>query len=299
MTSNRDFATRLAERRARQADQAQRVLASHGEFRCGSDCLRGGLPRIAIHTEFGPPGQSKDENQDFVVAWRAADRRCPLQWMVAVADGVTSSFRAEWGAEAACWKSTEALLVHADLSPRAQATRAMQSAADSLFDLAKLFHEHFEESRPAGDHVATWKFTLDEGLLLQTTLVLAWGVRDRAFLAAVGDGGAMHVQGGRLQRLMTSDVTTSLVTCLGPANPFGGFDVWHDRQFGTDDALAVFTDGIDRGLSSERNFIGRSLQQPPSDRGNPAEDWVKELLTASPADHQDNLTLAVVDNRRG
>ena len=60
----------------------------------------------SIHCDFGPPTQDKNANQDYALAWLPAAEgdhgRLP-RLVLALADGLTNSFRSEWAAAAACW----------------------------------------------------------------------------------------------------------------------------------------------------------------------------------------------------
>ena len=90
---------------------AQAWLAERGETIVGSGCFRSGRLSGSIHTDFGPEDQDKDANQDYAVAWLPRDEelRKRFQLVVALADGLTASFRSEWASAAVCSVAVRAL----------------------------------------------------------------------------------------------------------------------------------------------------------------------------------------------
>ena len=59
---------------------------------------------LALHTDFGPLDQDKTTNQDYALAWQPSRTPVPPvpSLIVALADGLTSSFRSEWASALVC-----------------------------------------------------------------------------------------------------------------------------------------------------------------------------------------------------
>ena len=100
----------------RKCDQA---LSQSGRLRIQSGILPWSEGMLTVHTDYGPPQQDKDTNQDYVLAWCGGNTQRPtgVQWAVAMADGVTSSYWAEIGAKLACHTSLQQKFSPPPLAP--------------------------------------------------------------------------------------------------------------------------------------------------------------------------------------
>ena len=168
-------------------------LAERGELVVGSGSFRAGPYSGSIHCDFGPPTQDKNANQDYAIAWWPSsdgDSRTP-RLVLALADGLTNSFRSEWAAAAACWVAVRALVDAAGkYGPQELAKFAFNEAGQTIAQAAEEFSRDPEASCPEGQFLSTWKYILKKGGLFQTTLTLAWIDADNFNLAIIGDGGA-------------------------------------------------------------------------------------------------------------
>lgn len=90
--------------------KSEECLSARGTVCAGSGCLSWSTGKLTMHTDYGRADQDKDTNQDFALAWVAADDQDgSVRWAIALADGVTSSWYAEYGAEIACWTALAAV----------------------------------------------------------------------------------------------------------------------------------------------------------------------------------------------
>jgi hypothetical protein len=266
----------------------------------GSSRWRGG--DITIHTDFGPVAQDKETNQDFVVGWTADGSRAQpvVPWALAMADGVTASFYAELGAELACRASLARLLMHPGKG-KAKALDAVNAAGDAVGVVGDAIAANPELYKPDDMFKSTWKYILREGLLLQTTLTLAWMERGTCYLAMVGDGGAaveLRRRSGHKQVVLAAPVVeTSLVHAIGPRNRHvDGFDVW--QQVGAENLcqLAVYTDGVGHGIRSNTSLLFDPLRKMGGDSkvSNRVRALIQEWIRTRAEEFEDNLSLAVV-----
>lgn len=284
--------------------QTQRSQSEQSLAGCGLVCARSGTltwknKRIAIHTDFGPPDQDKESNQDFALAWIPAepDNSSSLQWAIALADGVTSSWFSEYAAEIACWTGLSAL-ISKNANPIDRACRAVSSAGDAIGRIGDIIESDSEANRPTGEFESTWRFTLNEGLLLQTTLCLAWKEAQEISLAFIGDGGAVIQrrtgENHQVELVGIMDDGTNRVHALGPRNRrVERPDVF--REFADADViqLAIFTDGVGRGLSSPESVFDE-INLLDHREINVAQRLIQNWIRHQGPDFQDNLSLAVV-----
>lgn len=277
------------------------LLTQQGVCEFGSGRLRWAKGAIAIHTDFGPVEQDKETNQDFVLAWVGDERgeRPTIQWALAMADGVTASYCAELGAELACRAGLARILAY-EGTPRDKARAAVNAAGDAIGAVADVIEEDAEHYRPEDMFASTWRYTLREGLLLQTTLTLAWLEDEACHLAIVGDGGAavefwrgpQHEQ----KVLAAPNAETSRVHAIGPKNRHvEQLDCW--KQVVTKDLslLAVYTDGVAHGISPEASLLFEQLQEDrsESDTDNVAEQLIRGWISKRADEFEDNLSLAI------
>ena len=270
----------------------------------GSVCAESGelsWPRghLSIHTDFGPVDQDKDTNQDFVVAWVPKHESCPIECAVAVADGVSSSFQAEVGARIACWAGLSQLVGGAD-DFDGMCRKSMDSAGDAIGVLVDELSADAEQSRPPWEFASTWKYTLREGLLLQTTLTLAWVENDCLKAVIVGDGGVdlfgfMADGDGTARILGGADAETNRVHALGPLNRHvSAFDFCGRVELNGPGVIAVFTDGVGRGVAGqEQELLAGESKRPVGDT-IAARHVIERLMEDRPTDFEDNLTLALI-----
>ncbi len=172
----------------------QAWLAERGETIVGSGCFRSEELSGSLHTDFGPEEQDKDVNQDYALAWLPRDEgmRKRFRLVVALGDGLTTSFRSECASALLCTVAMRALVEgDAALKPQDLARHAFDEAGQSLGRLADELTRDPAASCPAGQFLSTWKYILRKGLLLQSTLTLAWLDRRCLHVAMVGDGGGV------------------------------------------------------------------------------------------------------------
>ena len=127
-------------------------------------------------------------NQDYALAWwpSAAEARQPLRFVLALADGLTTSFRSECASALACWVAVRALVENIRVPGPADLARlAFNEAGESIGRLADGLAADPEASCPEGQFLSTWKYILRKGGLFQTTLTLAWLDRDCFRIAMV------------------------------------------------------------------------------------------------------------------
>ena len=148
----------------------------------------------SVHTDFGPEDQDKDANQDYAVAWlpHDAETRRRFRFVLALGDGLTTSFRSEWASALVCSVALRALVEGGPgVQPKDLARYAFNEAGRRLGRLADELTREPEASCPPGQFVSTWKYILRKGALFQSTLTLAWLDSHFFRIAMVGDGGAV------------------------------------------------------------------------------------------------------------
>ena len=119
--------------------ESQAWLAERGKTIIGSGCFRSGQLSGSVHTDFGPEDQDKDANQDYALAWLPHDEQTQkrFRFVLALGDGLTTSFRSEWASALVCSVALRAL-VEGDpgLQPKDLARYAFNEAGRSLGRLA-------------------------------------------------------------------------------------------------------------------------------------------------------------------
>lgn len=273
-----------------------RVIAQSGNIRWS-----GGL--LALHSDYGPAGQDKPVNQDYALAWEAKGDPAeqPIRWAAALADGVTSSFRPEWGAELACWNGLAHLVrARSDSDAEIRACSAMDAAGDALVSVAQQIVAGGDQWRPPEEFPATWRKRIERGRLLQTTLTLAWLEGDLLHLAMVGDGGGavrLRCDGEVEDRLLAGgEQQTSYVHALGPGNQqVEELDHWEQCELEPGATAAMYTDGIRAAVGGcPKPLLDRVTELLRGNpEGNVAELVVKELAASGREELRDNLTLLV------
>ncbi|MGA2254922.1 MAG: protein phosphatase 2C domain-containing protein [Thermoguttaceae bacterium] len=287
--------------------ESQAWLAERGEMVVGSGSFKSGQISGAIHSDFGPADQDKVTNQDYVLAWwPSPDEAQPrLRFVVALADGLTTSFRSECASALACWVGVRALVENARApEPTDLARLAFNEAGLNIGRLADELARDPEASCPEGQFLSTWKYILRKGGLFQTTLTLAWLDQDHFRIAMVGDGGALW-RGYRGPRdtsrvtdrvLATCDLDNQQVYALGPAERcVRDFDCWHEEKLNGPFLCAISTDGIGRGHGASPLALLDDLESlGAGDVENPAQRFIERAIQQCPKDFDDNLTLAVI-----
>lgn len=281
------------------ARDAVNALTSRGSVIAGTGAFSWKDGMLAIHTDFGPASQDKEENQDFVLAWTPDDDKSTVDWAVAMADGVTSSYLSGEGARVACSAGLTALITDEDSQDwRRRARRAVDAAGIAIGEFADEILTDPDRFRPAEEFDSTWRYLLREGRFLQTTLSLVWSESRRLNIAIVGDGGVITDGYGSELTEVTElmDEVTNRVHALGPNNRIvAEFDFADSLALQGTGVVAMFTDGIGRGITqcpAELFEVLRS-EQSVSD-GLMARRIVQELMNRRPLDFEDNLTLALV-----
>jgi len=282
----------------------RRQLYEHGEIRVGCGSFDLGFVHGSLYTGFGPRTQDKDTNQDYALAWwpHSDKSGTRVRFALALADGVTDSYRAEWGAALACWAALRDLS-QANNSDEATAVgeRAFVAAGNAIADLANELARDPRASCPEGQFLSTWRYMLLNGRLLETTLSLLWVEDERLCLAIVGDAGALwrvHDSSpsdqGRV--LAQCDLATSVVRALGPRCPtVVPFDCWGEESLSDGFLCTLFTDGIGRSLGTDPLMILDDLDKLEAAAvPNQAHSYIEQALADRPEQFDDNVTLAIV-----
>jgi hypothetical protein len=297
------------------ADRARPLLLwlrQAGQLVVGTGCLQNGSTTLALHTDYGPPAQDKETNQDYALAWSSGPRPGASEpvMALALADGVTSSYRSEWASELACavalHKLVECLtrppiIAQASDAPSDIARNAFAAAGRALQEVAQQLEVRPEASCPPGQFLSTWKYILRKGVLLQTTLTLAWLQKGLFRLAMVGDGGVLWRE-RRLDStpqdevLAEADLSTNEVHVLGPRTPEpGAFDLWMERPWTRSMVCAISSDGVGRGVQKAKLSLLNGLAElQAQDVANPAEAFIRQIVETGDPAFDDNLTLALL-----
>jgi hypothetical protein len=287
--------------------ESQTWLAERGETIVGSGRFCSEELSGSVHSDFGPEEQDKDANQDYAVAWLPHDdgMRERFRVVLALGDGLTTSFRSEWASAVACSVALRAL-VESDraLAPEEAARRAFNAAGKKLGRLGDELAREPEASCPQGQFLSTWKYILRKGVLLQSTLTLAWLDRHRLYVAMIGDGGGVwrsYRRAGNGERaddcvLAQCDLDQHQVRALGPADrDVGQFDCWREQELDGPFLCALHTDGVGRGLGSDPTALLDDLERlRPEETENAARRFIDRAVEERPRSFDDNLTLAVI-----
>jgi serine/threonine protein phosphatase PrpC len=292
--------TDLLETQRTWLDRSGRTIVQSGAAQVGS-------MHVSLHSDYGPPEQDKGpENQDYALAWCATDAETTAgpRLVVAVADGLTDSFRSECAAALACWVAVRTLVERfSQLPPVELAHAAFDAAGCAIGEIADALAANPQASLPADQYLSTWEYMLRKGKLLQTTLMLAWLDQHTLRIAALGDGGALWRRTGmrsradqRNQILANCDLESNLVHPLGPAERSGhAFDCWVE-QIATDPFLcALYTDGLGRALRTTPLTLLDELDQGLTGQSTClACGYLEQALRERPGDFKDNVTLAIL-----
>jgi serine/threonine protein phosphatase PrpC len=285
-------------------------LAERGELVVCTGCFRAGPLAGSIHCDFGPLTQDKNANQDYALAWCPAesgeDRQPRL--VLALADGLTNSYRSEWAAMMACWVAVRAVVEAAGkMQPVEVARFAFNEAGEAIARRAEEFTRDQEASCPEGQFLSTWKYILKKGGLLQTTLSLAWIDRDQFNLAMIGDGGALwrgydgsRWTGRTRDRVLAAcNLESQQVHALGPAEPYvQEFDCWRQKKIDGPFLCAMMTDGVGRGIGMRPIALLEELDAYDAiTPANVAQDIIARAIRERAKDFDDNLTLAIIRGR--
>jgi hypothetical protein len=285
----------------------QAWLAERGETIVGSGCFRSQQLSGSLHTDFGPEEQDKDANQDYALAWLPGDEgmRKRFRLVVALGDGLTTSFRSECASALLCSLAMRALVEgDAALKPEDLARHAFDAAGQSLGRLADELTREPTASCPPGQFLSTWKYILRKGLLLQSTLTLAWLDRRCLHVAMVGDGGGVWrcygpSPGGQRANdsvLAQCDLDRHQVCALGPAErSVREFDCWRQQELDGPFLCALHTDGVGRGVGGDPLALLDELEELQTAGGeNSARRFIDRAVEERPQSFDDNLTLAVI-----
>lgn len=263
----------------------------------------------SFHTDYGPQGHEKaSTNQDFVLGWQPSveNNSCPVRLVVVLADGLTSSFQSGRAAELACWVALRNLVENsASKHSMDLAIGAFNAAGRAIGGFADHLTLDSEPWHPTAQFRfrSTWKYILDNGKLLETTLTLAWLDRDHLRIAILGDGGAVRREADpnspdrRVDHILAEcDLTNQQVNALGPANrSVTDFDCWREQPLHLPFMCVLYTDGIGRGLKNCPESMLNELEDlRAAGAGNPAREYIRNVIQESPDAFADNLTLAVI-----
>lgn len=276
-------------------------LKQRGSLEINSGIINSEAATIAFHTDYGPLGQDKETNQDYVLVWhgrQGSEGSLPCV-AIAMGDGLGSSFRSELASATACSVALRSLVEQWNpASPRATFEAAIATAVLALKNLVAELARDPQASCPPGQFLSTWKFMLNRGKLLQTTLTLVWLQGDWLRVAIIGDGGFMWrtYDPPATEVPAQCDLGTQEVNALGAAAEDSlPLDHYFERRFSRPFLAALFTDGVGRGLGTAPTSLLDTLEFPalPSE-SNPAQEYLKEAIVRNPRAFEDNLTLAVI-----
>jgi len=218
--------------------------------------------KISLLSLAGPVGSDKsDLNQDAALAWSSNDPHTGAPaWIVAVADGVTSSRSSELGSKFVVHEALNLVLKgYDDNIPEEQLGEfVFREIQKKFLWVGEELKKHPLKYMPSNEYEATWKRNIKKGTLLQTTLALAWAKDDRFYYASLGDSGLVLYSDGANPRLRLKDcdLDTNKVEAFGPN---GGY---HKTLLQTDTVklnepcvLILCTDGILRGFKNDLSFL--------------------------------------------
>ncbi len=177
-------------------------------------------------------------------------------------------------------------------------------AGESLGRLAEELAREPEASCPAGQFLSTWKYILRKGLLLQSTLTLAWLDRRFLYVAMIGDGGGVwrgygaSPGAGRADDrvLAECDLARHQVRALGPAERnLREFDCWRQQELHGRFLCVLHTDGIGRGMGGKPLRLLDEMEELRGAGENAARRFIERAIEERPQDFDDNLTLAVIE----
>ena len=271
-------------------------LTSEGTVRSECGEHRGERLRICCHSDRGPEDQEKDSNEDFVATWIGnGDSARYVEWALAIADGVSSSYFGREAAELASWTALAGLLRGNHTVSQEIGKRAVSRASQAIRRLGARLHEESENWSPQDVFGSTWEYVLRKGKFLQTTLVLAWQHRSALHLVSVGDGGALIWSSNEQAPswLTPTSTPSHVVHAMGPDSQD---DLQLDVDFHCDlpeaFQLAVFTDGLQTAFfNCPQSAFGRGTLASAE---NQAKYVVEQLQREFPSAFDDNLTLALV-----
>jgi Protein phosphatase 2C len=287
-------------------------LRQAGELVVRTGCLQSGSTSLSMHTDFGPVGQDKEANQDYALAWLSSASHVEPEPFIALAlaDGLTSSYRSEWASELACAVALETLVRELTDPPAAEgqvrspvdeARRAFTAAGRSLQGVAQALEAKPEASCPPGTFLSTWKYILRKGVLLQTTLTLAWLRGGLFHIAMLGDGGVLWRDRGTAPAAMDevlaeADLSTNAVNALGPRTPEpSALDCWKERSWTGRLDCALYSDGVGRGSQqSNLRLLDQVSELQAQGSANPALECIRQIVQAGQPAFDDNLTLAIL-----
>ena len=261
--------------------------------------------RLYAHSDFGPPGQLKPTNQDYLLAWSAKHQitsNRPVCLAVALADGVSTTWGSESAARTACHAALKGL-ISADAAAVSPKQRALNSFNAAIQGIQSLFEEVCSKPqvhRPSKVFESTWRYVLRRKKLLNTTLTIGWLEDNKFYAAIIGDGGILlrssNVAAGMAgdpPELLVSSADTNQVNALGPATRhITELDFWVERSLYTTSAIALYTDGIDRGFYGDHGSLVASLERSNICQDvNPCKEIIKTLVAEYPDRFFDNLSL--------
>lgn len=275
-------------------------LTERGKLLLESGCVQTGKYQLSFHSDYGPEGQDKDENQDYALVWRAAEvAGTPSERVVlAMADGLTGSFRSELASRLACTVALRTIAEGVGCEGRRELLqRAIADSAKALQDLKEELLRDPGSSCPAGLFLPTWRYILRRGLLFQTTLTVALLDQGLLQVAIVGDGGMLSRMYEPQEDHVDAqcDLGTQEVHAIGPFESCStDVDSFTERRLDAGRFLyALFTDGIGRALETAPLKLLEDLDSDAM-RGvdNSAKDYIERVKSGQSTN--DNLTLAVV-----
>ena len=285
------FAERVVREKLRQLKRRGMVLEKSG-------CL----PPLCvhIHTDYGPLDQEKERNQDYVMVLSGESKKGLPFLAIAMADGLTCSYRSDVGARLACYCGLHSLAV--DWNGRISKVsfqKAVTAGCSVLKKIRNKLSKRYLDNCPPGFYPATWDYILSKGKLLQTTLSLIL-VKDGWLRAGiVGDGGFCWRSYNPKISKSGGDCNPDVfeTNAIGPSvdQRLIQLDHYVQKRISRPFLAAFYTDGVGRGLGNNALSLLDDLEgKKGGESTNMAQAYLERAIQKAPALFNDNLTLAVV-----
>ena len=178
-------------------------------------------------------------NDDFITFWKP-NLAGELNWVAAVADGVTGSLLASEAAELACYLGLVAV-GKSNLNPSAMSKNPIAYVTRVFHQIGRCLQAGQDELRPANCPNAIWKVAVREGKFLQTTLTLVWSTSEGLRVMAVGDGGILYSYLNTPTVVTPHTLGAGKLQCLGPLSAPVQPEAYLLKDW---KCVACYTDGI-------------------------------------------------------
>ena len=178
-------------------------------------------------------------NDDFIAFWKPKSAG-ELNWVAAVADGVTGSLLASEAAELACYFGLVAV-GKSNLNPSAISKNPIAYVTRVFHQIGRCCQAEPDGLRPANCPNAIWKVAVREGKFLQTTLTLIWSTADGIRIMAVGDGGVLYSYLNAPTEFTPHTFGSGKLQCLGPRSASVQLEAYLLENWSS---VTCYTDGL-------------------------------------------------------